>query len=335
MICSFVKIARLLVRGFRELQISVKKREETKDLRHHRTIGIRCYVGETIEVLRDSHSPSTKQNYITAINSLCSYAGTEDILLSALDSDFIMGYQRWMLHKGICLNTISCYLRSLRSIYNRAIKDGLIPMSDPFFICYTGKEKTRKRSIRNDELLRIRQLIIPKNTFLCLSRDLFLFSFYAQGMPFVDMAFLKKQQIRSGCLIYHRQKTGREINVKLQRCMYDIISKYVRDDCEYVFPLVSSTNPNDAYRQYLRQLGKYNRSLKQLASLAKVSENLTSYTARHSWASLAYHQNIELSVISKALGHTNTDTTMTYIREIDDNSIAEANDKILNSLGID
>ena len=170
------------------------------------------------------------------------------------------------------------------------------------------------------------------NSFLSLTRDLFLFSFYAQGMPFVDMAFLRSSQIRDGQLIYHRHKTGQRVTIHLEPCMLAIISQYQRKGSDYVFPLLCSDNPQKAYDEYLLMLNRYNHTLKTLAKKARVTSRLTSYTARHTWASIAFSSNVDLPVISKALGHTNTQTTMTYIKEINDSRLEEANRRIINMI---
>ena len=131
-----------------------------------------------------------------------------------------------------------------------------------------------------------------------------------------------------GCM----QKLG--VVVPLERCMVDIILKYDKTEGKYIFPILKSVDGIDVFRKYNELLRRYNSELKRLAKKADVNCNLTSYCVRHTWASVAYQQNVDLPVISKALGHTDTKTTMIYIRELNDNRLAEANDKILHSLGV-
>ena len=113
--------------------------------------------------------------------------------------------------------------------------------------------------------------------------------------------------------------------------MTDIIQKYANDDSDYLFPIIRSLDPKKAYRQYQVSLGVYNKKLKELSRMAGIKANLTSYVVRHTWASLAYEKNVDLSVISKALGHTDTQTTQIYIREINDERLATANRSLLSS----
>ena len=281
-----------------------------------------------IEELGNALSLSTRQNYMTALRSLRRYAGTE-LAMEDIDATLLHGYERWLQGMGVCRNTSSCYMRSLRSILGRVTHG----QTDPLFQgIYTGRGKTEKRSVDRLTLNRLRQTKLPQKGKLALALDLFLFSYYAQGMPFVDMAFIRRSQIAEGRLTYERHKTGQRITISLLPCMQHIISRYQTTNSPYVFPLLHSTEPAQAYREYQTQLNWYNRSLKRLATLACISERLTSYTPRHSWATSAYHANMELPLISKALGHSNPHTTLTYLREIDDNRLEEANRKLLESL---
>ena len=321
-------------RGDNEEERAGKKTLNLGRKRKKKAVGINYYGTQLVEKLDSCLSYSTKQNYLTSLRSFYSYLGDKDISLSSIDSDTIMGFQRWLLQKGICLNTVSCYIRPLRAIYNRAVEEDIIIDSHPFKKSFTGMAKTTKRSISEDDIRRIQHLELDEHTSVSFSRDLFLFSFYTQGMPFVDIAFLRKSQLHDGSITYQRHKTGQKVVVKLRQCMTEIINRYIDDNREFVFPLISSDFSTSAERQYLLALGQYNRDLKKIAMYAGIDCNLTSYCARHTWASVAYNQNVDLPVISKALGHTDTQTTMIYIRELNDNRLAEANKKILDSLGI-
>lgn len=195
-----------------------------------------------------------------------------------------------------------------------------------------GKTKTQKRSITNEEILRIQQLRLQDDTYIKLCQDTILFSFYALGMPFVDIAYLRRSQITDGKISYYRHKTKQPVHIFIEPCMQEIINRYYDPHRKYVFPFITSDDESVAEHQYLNNLGRYNRTLKRIASMAGINSNVTSYTMRHTWASLAFRNNVDLPVISKALGHTNTNTTITYIREIDDAPIAEANRKLLDNL---
>ena len=284
---------------------------------------------ETIKTLADVRAKSTIDNYKTALRSFVHYAG-DNLLLESVDSHLIEGYQQWLVNNHVMHNTISCYMRSLRSLINQ-MPD--VPKHLSLFdTIFTGKMRTDKRSITLDEIVRIRNLQLPQRSSLTFSRDIFLFSFYALGMPFVDIAFLQKSQVRDGYVIYHRHKTGQRIRVKVEPPMQHIIDFYTMQNTPYVFPILYSRNKDQAMKEYETARSLYNRHLKKIGTMAGIQRTLTSYVARHSWASLAYHSNGDLSVISKALGHTSPNTTLTYIREIDDERIDQANHRLLEGI---
>ena len=277
-------------------------------------------------------SNSTIDNYLTALRSFVSFAG-DSLLVEEIDQLLMEHYQQHLKSKGICLNTISCYMRSLRTIYNKVlVKKKIKNKESPFATVFMGKTRTRKRSITDEDILRILQLVLPAHSYLKLCQDILLFSLYALGMPFVDIAYLQRSQISDGIILYYRHKTKQPIHVRIEPCIQQIIDRYYNPKSKYVFPFITSENALKATREYLTNLGRYNRTLKRIAAMAGVNANITSYTMRHTWASLAFRNNVDLPIISKALGHTNTNTTMTYIREIDDTPIADANRKLLEKL---
>ena len=277
-----------------------------------------------IEQWREGKSPSTNANYLTALRSFADFAEGKVITLDDLNEPLIKAYEHWLRGKDLCLNTISCYMRSLRSLYHQVGGEG-----DPFQNVFTGMMKTEKRAIAVDDINRLRRLKLRKGSRLELTRDIFLFSIYTLGMPFVDVAYLRKQNLRDGAIVYMRHKTQQIVHVPLEPCMTEIIQKYESDERDYLFPIIRDRRKS--YQQYRICLGVYNKKLKELGKLAGIKANLTSYVVRHTWASLAYEKNVDLNVISKALGHTNTQTTQIYIREINDERLAEANHALLSS----
>lgn len=275
-------------------------------------------------------SYSTARNYRTAIYSFLDFLQEKDVLLNHISSTLMSEYEHWLKLRGIAMGTISCYMRSLRAIYNKAVESVGITDKQPFKRCYTGYPKTDKRAISITDIRRLRELHLPSGRYICLVRDIFLFCLFACGMPFVDVAFLRKSQISDGYLTYSRRKTNQQIRVQLPPCAMEIVNRYHCSGSPYLFPILTTEIPEEAYRQYKIKLCQYNRMLKELARRADISVNLSSYVSRHSWASLTYEQNTEVSVISKGLGHTSPNTTMIYIKGIDDRRLDEANRRLAN-----
>ena len=282
-------------------------------------------LNERMAYAKTSRSYSTQNNYQTAARSFSRYLG-RDIRMSEINAGTIADYERWLRLQSVCPNTISCYMRTLRSMLSRDDND----MHKLFEHVFTGKAKTDKRSLPIQVIMRLQQLSLPAGSFIELTRDVFLFSFYAMGMPFVDVAHLRWQQVEADHFTYLRQKTGQRIVVAMLPYMQQIIDKH-RQEGEFVFPLMHSGD--DA--EYQLVLGRYNRNLRQLGKKVESPIVLTSYVVRHSWATAAYQHNIGLSVISKALGHANPNTTLTYLREIDEPSLRAANIDLLKSFSLE
>ena len=298
-----------------------KKKVEKKRL----GVSLVDMVNGAIDKLSTSRRRSTVSNYRAALTSFTRLMG-DGLTIDDLTQNTIEVWQHRLKEHGVKLNTISCYMRSLRSVINHCEVPPIAKSA--FDTVYKGNTKTEKRSISSHDIQKLSTLKLKDGSRLQFARDLFLFSFFALGMPFVDVAFLRKDQIVNGYIEYLRHKTNQAIRVKVEPQMLRIINKYSKPDSPYVFPILIK----GTMVEYETVRDIYNRQLRRLSKMAGLSRKLTSYVARHSWASMAYSQNVDLSVISKALGHTNSKTTMVYIREIDDNRIDKANHQLLGSI---
>lgn len=299
--------------------------QKKEKVRKHKEPKFLDIVDNTINKLLASRGKSTVDNYRTAIASFVRYAGN-NVSIGDVSKQMVEGWQLWLKEQGVKLNTISCYMRSLRSVISHSDIPSVV--STAFNTVFTGNIKTDKRSMSSCDLQKLRTLQLPKGSSLCFARDLFLFCVYALGMPFVDVAFLRKKQIVNGYIEYERHKTRQPIRVKIEPQMQRIIKRYSIPESDYVFPILQT----GSMKEYETARNRYNRHLRQISKIAGLRRSLTSYVARHSWASMAYSNNVDLAVISKALGHSNTKTTMVYIREIDDNRIDMANHKLLGTI---
>ena len=273
----------------------------------------------------------TAYNYLTAVRSLTQFIGNDKWSFADITTSMLERYQRWLCNRGIRLNTVSVYMRTLRALYNRAVENNA---DSPFSAVFTGHEQTAKRSVTESEIRQLLALRLDSQPHLALARDLFVFSFMAMGMPFVDIAYLKWHQINDGVMHYVRHKTGHKVCVNVEPCMAEIINRHAITSSEYVFPLLAGTTADNVHPTYIKRLRSYNYALRRLSSLINTSRTLSSYVARHSWASLAYRSGLDISQIAKAMGHTKLSTTLIYIRALFDPSLAEANRKIMQALGV-
>ena len=289
------------------------------------------YGKELLVELRKIGKVRTAGTYQSALNSFERYLNNRgDVSLDALDSNQMIAYESWLKGNGICPNTSSYYMRNLRAIYNRAVEQGFVAQQNPFKHVYTGIVKTRKRAVSLDVVREIRDLNLTKKS-LVFARDIFLFSFYTRGMSFVDMAFLKKKDLQNGILTYRRHKTGQQLFIKWEKPMQELIDKYDTSDIPYLLPIIRN-NGMDEWHQYQNEAHRINRNLKHIGKQMGLGIPLTTYVARHAWASIAQSKNVSLSVISEALGHDSEQTTRIYLASLDASIVDTANSLILMSI---
>lgn len=302
--------------------------------RYRRTAseGFFAFAERTARRLKAVGRVRTGETYTAAINSFRRFCGGGEIAPEELDADLMTAYESRLLAEGLCPNTTSFYMRNLRALYNRAAEEGLTPQRHPFRHVYTGIEKTEKRAVPLPVIRNIRQLALEPRTPLALARDLFLFSFYTRGMAFVDMAYLKKRDLRDGVLTYRRKKTGQRIAVKWEACMQEIVARYADAASPYLLPIIR--RGGDERRQYLNAGHLVNGKLKQLGERLGLHAPLTMYVARHAWASIAKSRNIPVSVISEGLGHDSETTTRIYLASLSTANVDRANRIVLDALRI-
>lgn len=290
------------------------------------------FMEKTILELRSMNKFRTSETYTSALVSFRSFRNGSDLPFSGLTPTLLASYESYLAARGVSPNSSSFYMRILRAVYNRAVDQGLTGQKYPFRSVYTGVGRTRKRAISMASLKRIRHLHLPPGSSLDFARDMFLFSFYTRGMPFVDMAYLRKSDLCCGVLEYRRRKTGQLLQVRWEGCMQALVDKYSPlPETGYLLPIITDAG-SDPRRQYICASHKINRNLKEIGRMAGLEHPLSMYVARHSWATAARNKNVPLPVISGGMGHGSEQTTRIYLDSLDNSEIDMANRLILNSL---
>lgn len=293
-----------------------------------------CFISfarSLIEQLREIGKTCTADTYTTTVNSFVRFRKECDILLEDVDSDLMMAYETYLKSIGICPNSTSFYMRNLRAIYNRAVEKELIVQRYPFKHVYTGIDKTVKRAVPLNVIRQIRDLDLSLCPVLDYARDIFMFSFYTRGMSFVDMAFLRKRDLQNGVLTYRRHKTNQKLLIKWEKPMQELIEKYDTDGSPYLLPIIKSNGKNERL-QYKSASHRINYCLKKIGVYIGLSIPLTTYVARHGWASIAKSKNIPVATICEAMGHDSENTTRIYLASLDTSVVDKANSLILKSL---
>lgn len=300
-------------------------------VQYHKCRALFGFTLDTINRLKRLGNISNANNYYSMLISFMSFRKGVDLDLKSMDGDIIEAYEAYLKQSKVALNTISFYMRTLRAIFNRAIEKGLVREQNIFKRVYTSIEKTAKRAIPLEVVTTLKEADLEAYPKLAFSRDLFLFSFYTRGMSFVDIAYLKKSDIRNGEFTYRRSKTGQSIRVAWEKCMEDIVERHTDQSSEYLLPIITD-RAKDARGQYVDMRNNINRNLKRIMAILGISLNITMYVARHTWASAAKHKNISISVISEVMGHDSEMTTRIYLASLDTAVIDDANRLIIDSV---
>lgn len=303
--------------------------------------------------------------YRCAARCLIRFAGDENLLLTGITPALLYRYDACLALLGRKPNTIAFHMRNLRAMYNKAAHRGMVepPPAGLFSGVHTGVYPTVKRALNNEDMCTLSQLALeppvapaapgseaitapatkpvpaaatgepqkkpPLPPKLYRSLLLFLFSFLACGIAFIDLAFMKKSNIRDGRIYYYRKKTGKYMSFKITAQMQWIINYFASmvADSPFLFPVLNP-NKGDLLKQYRSALATHNRRLRILGQLAGISQRLTSHVARHSWATIAKKKNVSLSMICECLGHQDEKTTAFYLDSFSTSRMDEVSELI-------
>ncbi len=296
-------------------------------------------LSETIHAVTQKTSSLYRRRTLSAYRSVYSSIFSltkEDRETGTLfNSQWILEYQAFLSHRGLKRNTISFYMRTLRSIYYKAVDMGLhVNVPNLFCKVFTGTVPTTKRFVEPGIINRISQAKLTGT--MEFTRDIFMLSFYFQGMAFVDLAYLKKTDLQYGYITYYRRKTNSQITIKVPPQAIRILKKYATQvkDSAYLVPIITDPTKDD-YTQYQSALRSQNRRLKALAKLLGLEVTLSTYVARHSWATMAYRNRVPTATISEAMGHKTEQVTRIYLASLNRETISQANETVIKALKLE
>lgn len=275
-------------------------------------------------------------------SSICNFRNGRDLTFSELDQNFLTRFEEYHLAKGNSQNSISVIMRTIRALYNKAILEGCARRANyPFRSQLSTKgysigklnTSTLKRALTKEQMKRIVSLELEPYSNSWHARNYFLFSFYNRGINFIDMAFLTPDNIKNNRMVYRRAKTGKPYNIELLEPSQAIIGHYRDVTDGYLFPILFKGRylSKQAIHNRIHKIRrKVNEGLKEVASLSGITDNLTTYVARHSWATILKRNGISTSIISEGLGHDSEKTTQIYLDSFENMVLDEANKSLLD-----
>lgn len=270
----------------------------------------------------------TAQGFLSTLRSLIRFMGSRLVEFADVDCRFIREYEEFLVSTNVTQNTVNFYMRNLRTICNAAAADGIdMGESMAFRKIHIRITKTVKRALKQDVIERISLIDLADSVELDKARDLFMFSFYTRGMSFVDIVYLRHVDIMDGVIYYRRRKTGQYLEVAMTEPLRRIVNKYPTDPTD-VLPFINESDQPTMYKKYQATYGRIYRGLRVLQKRLNLASPLTTYVARHSWATIAKEQGASTAVISEGLGHSSENTTRIYLKEFDRSVIDKVNERI-------
>ena len=292
---------------------------------------------ERLESLGKINS-ATKHKY--ALQVLDGYKPTT-MALEAIDLDYLKGLELYLRQRGNKDNSIATRFAIFKAIYNKAVKEGKVMVKqNPFTLFQVGSlwAKTRKRAIDKDDIQRLIDLDIAEGhttEYRRLARDLFLFSYFTAGMNFGDIARLRYKDIIKERVYYSRHKTQKLLSFQLVPNAMQIIEKYSKANHaqeDYIFPILDRSEHKTAQQIFNRLhkvLRKVNRELKTLGEQIGLEMPLTTYVARHTYATVLKRSGVSVALISESLGHSDLSTTQIYLDSFENSQIDAAMQHLL------
>lgn len=297
------------------------------------------YVADVIAALKTEKKYPAARNHLSVLRSITRFAESRgDVSLpmqTVFTHEWLKAYEEWLTMRKLDPNTVSTYLRTLQAVYHRWMPLGSMGY-DPLLFkeIFTRVEASTKRALTVQQMERLLSTdfaILPgeqRSVLAC-----FLLMFMLRGMPFIDLVHLQKTDLRNGRIVYRRHKTGKMMVVDVPPEALRLLRTYRdRTDSAYLLPLLNADISDDEalYHCYQMILRRFNRELAKVMKVLLPGVKVSSYTARHTWATIAYHMGVSVGLISQSLGHSSIQVTMAYLKPFDAEVVDKLNRQVIS-----
>ncbi|MBO8429267.1 MAG: site-specific integrase [Bacteroidetes bacterium] len=290
------------------------------------------YFQQQIDYLKNIGKVGSAVKY-TSCKHLLEQCGLGKKRFDQMDLQYLQDFEAFLIHKGNTSNSIATKFSVLRAVYNKAVRHKVFAETEnPFKQYNVGRfwKPTRKRAITKEEVHRIQSLELPASTEVystAFARDIFLFSYCVAGINFKDIATLRYVDIQNGRIYYQRHKTGKELNSPILPQTREILGRYSKSDAspeDYIFPILDRhihKSEQQICNRVHKVIGHVNANLKRIAEMAGLKVNLTTYVARHTFATVLKRSGVNIAIISESLGHSDLETTQIYLDSFENSQI--------------
>ncbi|MDC6365201.1 MULTISPECIES: site-specific integrase [Flavobacteriaceae] len=285
-----------------------------------------------IDDLKKAERFGNANTYHAVIKVLEKFTKGNDIKFNEINYDFLKRFENWHFSRGNSVNALSTYMRTIKAIFNKAIKSDVVARDAYPFTHYRIKTApTEKRALDADSIKSIMLLKLKESDSLFHYRNYFLASYMLYGISFMDLAFLKVQNIVDNRLKFQRRKTSKPYDISVTPQLKEILSFYLsnKQKSDFIFPIIKREIFELQYKDVLWARKRYNKGLKEIAVKCNIEQRLTSYVSRHSFATQAMLQDVPLQAISAMLGHNRLSTTQVYLKSLPSEILDDYNKKLV------
>lgn len=297
------------------------------------------YGKDHVAKLQETGNIGNSIAYSCALSKLKSYVNKDKLTFEEINYKFLEDFNTSMLADGIKINSISLYFRTIRALFNKAIKDGTLEAKFyPFGSFKIKTEKTISRALTRPEMAKIASLKLPENSPVWHQRNLFLLSFCFIGINLADLVTLTRENLVDGRIVFRRKKTHKVYSIRVHGKAREILSHYFtslpENGKKFLLPFVEQKNNPIRLKKDIQQAIKTcNKYLIEVASLCKIDKPITTYYARYSWANIAKGLGYSKDLIAEALGHEyGNKVTGIYLDHYDNATLDSMNEKVIKAV---
>lgn len=297
------------------------------------------YFERQIAAMKQAGKINTAIKYTATRTSLVKFHPAK-LRFEDITPNLLVDFETFLRGEGNQSNSIATKFSVLKAVYNKAVADKIfLCKENPFVLYKLGKHwtQTRKRAVHKEDIQRLIQAELPitRSPYTEFAMDIFLFSYFSAGINFKDIATLRYNDMEEDRIFYRRHKTGKAMTCRLHPQAKAIIARYAYSEAmqeDYIFPILDChihRTEQQIHNRVHKVLIHINRELKEWSKRLGLITNLTTYVARHTYATVLKRSGVSVALISESLGHSDLSTTQIYLDSFENSQIDAAMQHLL------
>ena len=307
---------------------------------HKSTKSIQSMLLELYKQHQSNKKWNTASLYRSVIIKVNKFSKGKEIPINNISPSWLKSFESYLRFSGNCWNTISTYMRILNAAYNEAVINNNASFKPLLFNkVYTGVVSDRQNALDVQDMEKLIKQCFdnerPLKPILQQTLQYFVLMFLLRGMPFVDMVYLKKKDLKHNTISYRRMKTGRPLVVEMEEPALLLLNTLSNknDSSPYLFPFLHHPDGSEkAHKEYRTALKSFNNRLEAIGKELGIQQKITTYTARHTWVTIAFTCNISSAIISQSVGHSSIKVTEIYLKPFQQAAINAANKQVIQQV---